>query len=74
MKFNCEFFDGEDEIREIIVTLDAGQCEAVERIRERDGDEQALLIARCYALRAAYADVDPHQFSHTAPPQRVHMQ
>jgi hypothetical protein len=73
MRFNCEFFNGEDEIREVVVALTAAECESVEGVRQKEGEEQALLIARCYALKSAYQQVDPLHFSHTSPPQEIRL-
>jgi hypothetical protein len=70
MRFNCEFFDGEDEIREIAVSLNAAECESIKGVREHEGTERADLIAQAMALRHAYGEV-PKGFLHTSPPQEI---
>jgi hypothetical protein len=76
MRFNCEFFnpDESDEkaIREITVALSAAECESVNSIRAKQGTDAADLIAKTYAMSAAYREV-PKGFAHTAPPTPVYL-
>ena len=67
MKFSVEFESPAGEQRSIIVALSAEECRSVADLRQREGEEQADLISRCGAMRAAYREV-PRGFFHIKPP------
>ena len=72
MRFSIEFANPAGERRSIVAALSAEQCRSIDGIRNTGGDEQADLVAKCYALRSAYGEV-PKGFSHTAPPTPVYL-
>jgi hypothetical protein len=75
MIFSCEMFNPDlpdhEAIRHLRVELTADECKTVEKIRKRDGDEQALLIGRAYALKRVFREIlpEPEGWMHTEPPQ-----
>lgn len=71
MRFNISLHnDKTGESKSFVATLNAAECEIVEGLRSH-GDESADLIAQSMALRHAYAEINPREFDHIAPPELI---
>ena len=74
MRFNCEFEHPKTGTHKSVeVTLTADECAQIIDARERDGIDQAVIVAQALALRCAYS-ANPELrkgFLHTEPPSAV---
>jgi hypothetical protein len=67
MRFSVEFESPTGEPRSVVVALSAEECRSIADLRQREGEEQADLIARSMAMRAAYGEI-ARGFVHVGPP------